>query len=439
MDGSNPPPLPENEREEEVNASGRVKSAAKWIEDAQRRIKSCRTTDEMTFEIAKIVAARQLAEAERNVRKNIDSVNLYEEQINDRARALLTAPDDVVFRRFLSTMQDGRDYRNDDKMRYRKEAFNDVLSGHGGRLEEKLRLFVHSIKGSEKLNHRLYQRYKPEYYRNYWDCFRKNANPRYAHPDRGDIRTDELRKQHCLKMFTAYEMAYAHGGKNRPFEKDRFYESMQDNAADPMYKMFTMDPQRAAWLNKGDMNAVNNITQNLLKDFSPKEEGRKVRDREAKLSRRAVAEIYKELTGGREDEELENYLDQKGPEFRRMVRAAEYYANKYERPNADDTMQLFTSVIDYQNGMENAKGRADRRDFDASMKLAKAAVEGTCGADKYLKEQIAYVNQKRGIAENVQSPRKISYENIPSAITQQKQTEAEAAQKEAQKKGLKLN
>ena len=112
-----------------------------------------------------------------------------------------------------------------------------------------------------------------------------------------------------------------------------------------------------------------------------------------------------------------------------MVRAAERYIDKkYEVPDASDAMDVFSAVIDYQKGKETKRGStAGKEAFNTSMELAKAVVQGT-GAEKYLQEQVDYVNQKRGIAPNQQHRNKIIMNDIPSAIDKRKAIEAPASE-----------
>ena len=117
-----------------------------------------------------------------------------------------------------------------------------------------------------------------------------------------------------------------------------------------------------------------------------------------------------------------------------MVKAAERYATKFEAPNATDAMEVFSTVLDYQKGKETKRGSTSGEvSFNTSMELAKAVVQGT-GAEKYLQEQVNYVNQKRGIAPEQQHRNKIIMNDIPSAVNQRKaQEEAAAAPKEPEK------
>ncbi len=415
------------EREEDLMQDGERKTAAKWIEDAQRIIKNSRSTEETDRQIARILAARQLAEAERGNRENLDKTHLYESQINARAEALLNEPEPNVFRRFLSTMKDALLYNIDpeNSQRYRREGLDDILAGHGGRLEDKLTLYAHSIADGGKLNHKLYQRYKPVEYRSYQDYFNKMANPRYLAEDRGDVRNDQLRLRNCQRMFTAFKLGSE--SLNPRFDRNDFEETYKGVGSDPMFKLMTMNSERASLLNRGDHEGVMNTMQTIVSDFTPASEGQKLTRQQAKLVQRTVSDLYTELTGGRKGEDLDKFLSGRSREYRNMVYQAKNFMKKYEVPNAEDAMMVFTSVLDYQKGKEEERSTPSGiRSFNVSMKLAKAVVQGTA-AEKYLKEQIDYVNQKRGLAEGAESPKRIRFEDIPSALDQRKEREAAAA------------
>ena len=422
----NPFDLPKQEREENLAPEGEIKTAAKWIEDAQRKIKSARTNSEVSMQIARIFAARQLSEAERGKRSNLDNTRLAKNQIDQRAEDLLKS-EPKIFDRFLSTMRDGGFAEFDDRNRYRSKELADALSGHGGKLEEKMRLFCHSIPNGKMMNHRLYQRYKPFYYDNYSDYLAKNQNERYNQPGRGDVRDDSLRLSHAQKMMTAFKMSREKS--NTSFKRNDFEEEKKITGRDPLFKIMTMTPERCSILNAGKPDQIRETMTQVARDFTIPAAPGKNNHAQVRLVQRSVEDLYKKLTGGRKGEALDKFLSDRSPEFRKMVRAAERYIDKkYEVPDASDAMNVFSAVIDYQKGKETKRGStAGKEAFNTSMELAKAVVQGT-GAEKYLQEQVDYVNQKRGIAPNQQHRNKIIMNDIPSAIDKRKAIEAPASE-----------
>ena len=414
----------DEEREENIIRTGEIKTAAKWIEAAQKKIKNARSNEEIDLQLARIFAARQLSEAERGKPENIKNTRLYEGQIEQRAKDLLKGKDSDAFTRFLSTMKDAPVSINEKRrVRYRKEYLSEALAGHGGRMEDRFALFCHSVPQGQYLNNRLYERYKPVYYENYTDYVMKHQNPRYQDHARGDVRNDRMKLNHAARMLTAYIMGTE--SINKYFDKKEFSESCGKMTSSPVFKIMTMTEERCAQLNQGKTDQITDTLTQIVTDFSLPEKSAGVEDRKRGLMiKRAVGDLYYKLVGYREGEQVKKFLAGKSPEFRKMVREAERYANTFDVPNEQDAMRVFASVLDYQKGRESSRGSGENaRDFNNSMELAKAVVQGR-GAEKYLQEQIDYVNQKRGIdPKDLQNRDRIKLQNIESAIDRRDELE----------------
>ena len=121
------------------------KSAARKIQEIQDEIrKTGKVTDE---QLAMLIAARQLGNAVRNDRTNIDANQLTGYELFIRSKDLLN---DADFDQFI------RDYR-------RQYDVKDLTDGHGGKLEDKLDTWVKDTckrEGNEALGSRLFGRYK---------------------------------------------------------------------------------------------------------------------------------------------------------------------------------------------------------------------------------------------------------------------------------------
>ena len=418
------------EKEEYIEPAGRSKSAAKWIEDAQKAIKNSHSTDDVSYQIARIIAARQLAEAERGKRENIDKHQLADNQIDARARELLKDKEgrDTVFSRFLTTMRSGPVGLVEEKHhRYLKKSMDVILDGHGGKLEDELRLFCHSIPDGDKINHRLYQRYMPVGYKNYSDYLMKHENPRYALPGREDVRDDRMRLTHAQKRMTSYILAGQ--TSNTAFDQSRFNEEYQATGKSPMLKIMTMTPARCQVLNAGNYDSMTDSFKEVMTDFSRTLENGQLDRKEVRQTQKAVYKIYHKLTKGKEGEDLDKFLSGCSAEYRHMVRTAENYAKKRIPPDATEAMAVFSSVLDYQKGKEKRGSSAAERSFNESMELAKAVVQGS-KAEKYLQDQVDYVNKKRGIDPQVSNHRdRITVEKIDSALDKVKAEEAAKEQK----------
>ena len=212
---------------------------------------------------------------------------------------------------------------------------------------------------------------------------------------------------------------------NKYFDKKEFSESCGKMTSSPVFKIMTMTEERCAQLNQGKTDQITDTLTQIVTDFSLPEKSAGVEDRKRGLMiKRAVGDLYYKLVGYREGEQVKKFLAGKSPEFRKMVREAERYANTFDVPNEQDAMRVFASVLDYQKGRESSRGSGENaRDFNNSMELAKAVVQGR-GAEKYLQEQIDYVNQKRGIdPKDLQNRDRIKLQNIESAIDRRDELE----------------
>ena len=121
------------------------KSAAQKIQEIQDEIrKTGKVTDE---QLAMLIAARQLGNAVRNDRKNIDANQLTGYELFIRSKELLN---DADFEQFI------RDYR-------RQYDVKDLTDGHAGKLEDKLDAWVKDTckrEGNDYLGSRIFGRYK---------------------------------------------------------------------------------------------------------------------------------------------------------------------------------------------------------------------------------------------------------------------------------------
>ena len=119
---------------------GEARSASAWIEQFQ---KEARKGEEVGADtVAKIFAARQLANAVRGRRGNIDHAQLTEEEILAKAEQLKQSP---VFKEYLEK---------------NPPAAKLVRDGHGGRLETGFDAFVKAREDCQDLDSRLYGRYQ---------------------------------------------------------------------------------------------------------------------------------------------------------------------------------------------------------------------------------------------------------------------------------------
>ena len=313
----------------------------------------------------------------------------------------------------------------------------DALSGHGGKLEEKMRLFCHSIPNAEHMNHRLYQRYKPFHYDDYTDFLRKNQNARYANPSKGDFKDDKLKMEHARKMMTGH-MLYAES-KDSKFDQAAYENLYQNIDHAPLFQLMTMNEQRLNILNAGSPSEAIDTMQQITTDFAPKEKPKGGVEADRKVTRQALTEVYYRLTDGLDGKKAQKYLEGKDPAYRRMAKEVESFLEEDFSLKPVHAMSLFSAAREYQKGREKDTDEA----FETSMELMKIVTEGT-KAEKYLKEQIDIINQKRGIGpEQVQNKKRLDIEKVYSwkdhflgdLIEENKQREnAEKAREQAAQK-----
>ena len=136
---------------EEVRDQSKTLSAAAWIKEAQEDYKAGRLSLEEAS--IRILAARNLANAQRGVRHNIDHKLLTKAELDRLAE-------------FLNTEDEYREFFTDNE-----KAAALIDEGHGGKLEEMFRAHIHSIRESNEWSNDLFGRYKmtPEEYESYWE------------------------------------------------------------------------------------------------------------------------------------------------------------------------------------------------------------------------------------------------------------------------------
>ncbi|MBO4886760.1 MAG: hypothetical protein J5589_00405 [Firmicutes bacterium] len=163
---------PADQGQEVLDSHDPSKTATQWIDEAKAELKD--NTYEPDRYLARIIAARQLANAQRGRRANIDNTQITEGQLESRTRQLL---EDRTFRAFLKAnalpnyLVDPlvQEAAADDAMIQEENAKNRYISlldqGHGGAFEDKLDEFVKQQADHQNLDQALYGRYQePLYY-----------------------------------------------------------------------------------------------------------------------------------------------------------------------------------------------------------------------------------------------------------------------------------
>ena len=156
-----------------------------------------------------------------------------------------------------------------------------------------------------------------------------------------------------------------------------------------------MDRNILTLANFGHMEDFDKVIGGVKRSFKvPSEE------KDLKVSAVKVKRAVERLTGHREGEEKQKFVERQERTFRNMVSSAEDYVEKCEKQIADpsgehlkpaDAMRVFSSAADYQEGREKKSPYPeDERDLKASLDLMKTVSEGT-GAERFYQQQVGHI------------------------------------------------
>ena len=284
------------------------KTAAEIIEDVQRKIRYQRDsyTDR---DLAVILAARQLANARRGHRENLDNTRITQEELNKRADDLLK---DSTFQEYLDSRREElgtsmyrarkrkamrssrfkaymreneigdpdvawnayvQEHKKDPARVKRDEARQFIapgklLSGHSGTLEDNFEAFLKKKKNLKDLDPAIYGRYQRKYVKGmarqasegrkasfkYDDYFKNNING----------KTVSLRKG--AELAAANKLARKH--PNSQFDKALFDRTVEEMLNDPAFRFVMRDKSARDMLNSGDTEAFAGKVQEVRDAFA---------------------------------------------------------------------------------------------------------------------------------------------------------------------------
>ena len=369
-----------------IKASGKTKSAAKWIDTLKDGIPKEGPVDAQT--VTMIFAARQLSNAVFGKRGNIDKTQLSEQQIRQQAEILMDSPE---FQKYMQANP------NIDPK---------ILKGnHGGKLEQGFERFL-AKEGKEELEFDLRNRYrkvvqeankakeqqsewvevnrgdiievtvKEHNYASYADYFKRNV----------DNKEEETVSPlaHAAKMAAAYNLMQEE--KKDPeikFDRKALNKMANQYMKDPGFKLMSMDPSAMEKLRKGDgdgfsldvedfnracrVGAYNSFTEK----FGPRGEIQPSLDRLSKAAEndpelKNIVDGYKELQG--------TTLKENGSSEREVAK-------------------VLSSLIDYQNKNASKLG-STARNVDDTLRLFRETVKGTY-LESTVEQQVEKLNQAR--------------------------------------------
>lgn len=426
------------------------KSASEWIEEEQAEIK--KTGKPTEIQLARIIAARQLADAKRGKRANIDSRVISGAELGARMKEVLNSQ---AFKDF-----------------FKSNAFKakDLTSGHAGGFEEKFRTFVRGY-DMAKLSKNEINRYT-----DYESIEKEDAEPVKAKENNGIQTYDDYIKknakdfgkekniQYLDDMFSEAETPFSHAAKmaaadhlrrknpDAPFDEKLLNRTAHKFMADPTFKLMMRDKKLMDQLNKGNLEtfALNIAEQATSFDGIAKgkiqlnykpgfrvaremvtgeyyldtpEHIRNMREYEEanyervrkemeeqynidiKAGKRvnysdyidpdAVAERVKDQA---RRHEIETMWKKRGPKYKAMASTLIDYDVKKRMGIAtgEDVVRVIGSIIDYQTGKEKGfKSEEKNQRFDESMKVLAELTVGT-PAERYFTQQLDKVNAARG-------------------------------------------
>ena len=385
-------------------------TAAEQIEEVQQGVINKDHIEEE--DVAKVLAIRQIADAKRGKRNNIDNSRPDFENVTERSRKIIESkpfqdymqkledeerakfleeeansiaeendldPDDPKVKRAANTQL--RKLESSGLLKYRLDK-SKLLAGHGGQLEEDFANYLKTRPDYNELDRELYGRYmEPQKqaaapsearpaakngneYKTYREYFVKNR----------DQKVDKADKLNHTAKLVAAGMLFDkdHDAK---FDEARLNKKADDLMHNPIFRLALKDPDTFEKASRGDMVTLIQKSDQTMRRFS--------------------GEDYPMNEFFRHYKNLEKMQLGKGGE--EMLRAAsDVHADTHgdKITTIANNADLVGAIIDFQDANMGSKRSAQA--VDESMKLLASVVRGK-DSEVYLKEQINKVNKARGL------------------------------------------
>ena len=235
---------------EVMTAIGTKKTAARWIEEIQTRIKN--GADITIDDITQIIAARQLANTVPGSSTRLEKTILTEGQLKARAKELL---DNEAFRDYLTGIldksQDELDFVGYNNFSIPREYLTD---GHGGELEINLAKTVKAREDISRLPSNLfciYQKMAKFSNDSYQDFIDKNKKDYTLGGKKKITPQSESVALHAANMLAAYKLK-----KEAKVNASRFAATARDISMSPEFRFMRRHyPESMNLLAKGDFKA----------------------------------------------------------------------------------------------------------------------------------------------------------------------------------------
>ena len=336
-----------------------TRSASSWIEEFQKETKKGEFVPHST--IAKILAARQLANAVRGKRGNIDRAQLSEDVILDRAREI------EATRAF-------KDFMKNDPI-----SVGLVKDGHGGRMEMQFDAYIKSRKDCQDLDPELFGRYQYQYdCETYKDYVRDKGwteeELRSASPDE---RTMQAARMVAATVMERRDPGIAFNEKNLNAEALRVAE-------EPAFRLAMRRPGMVEAVAGGNVTEFLRAGAELAESFSVEE------DRRDEPNKEMLYHLRCKLAGSQDRDALTPAEQKKKEQDPRFVAAKEQQRRVEERmqalydPLSENDRQLIRITATDQEILASCYGnygeaqnaaRREQRERDRQKELWESAWE----------------------------------------------------------------
>ncbi len=340
----------------------------------------------------------------------IDLKHLSNKAILDRAEQMKKDP---VFKEFIKVLR----ARFSEKGKPYSVA---TLGAKGEKLRDTLVRYIQARPDVMELDDNLYGMYKPEAaFRTYRDYAESLVA---GHPDhKGGLNrlervfteTVDEDKMHAARIISAYRLSTKKVKRSDGTieTNPRFNPVLAEREAkklyqSPQFRILAADKGRLALYSKGEVGRYITDVSDLYTAFIYDDETMDV-------TIEVMEHVLDQMTHkGKKDEG--SYLKMRSQDFVKMVSIAREFVDKYRLDPAGDcpgfedeesekamikaAIKVVGTIMDYQTGKEDMRGlKGVRERFDLSMQLLASIVAGT-DAERYLNEQVARVNQVRGVS-----------------------------------------
>ena len=394
-----------------LKACGEVKSAAKWIEMFRKEVPK---GGEITAEdVALVFACRQLAQAERGKRKNIDKTMLSEAEIVAQAEKLSQSPE---FKKYMQThapinektFRDGHGgkleesfeqflidekakgaHEFDYKGRYQKkvdkavgigENWVDVSKDDAAQLNEDLKEERRNIKVEERATYRTYQ-----------DYFKRNVLG--AHPEDQQEKDPARRPDsHTAPLAYAARMAAANDLSRKdptaPFDRKELDKRARTFLKDPAFRLLSKDHEAMDALRQGKPDVYAQHVEDMTLSCSAM-----LTDSGKLEPKGEIGPSLDRLEQNVQDRLEEDPQDKKALELKGICEGVRKLQGEGNKPK--DVINTLNAITTYQDKYAGDAMEPDGKNLNDTVRLLYEMTKGR-SIGSLVQPQIDNINAQRG-------------------------------------------